>query len=196
MSSEAMWRDRVEEANDAWAPVRAAALDADTVADIDELREQTTDVVPDTDAVLTQAQLIGLLQEHARSGDTIIAAAGGPPGDLLKVWDATDGRECHLEFGFSCMGYEIPAAIGVRLATPDPAARVISFLGDGTFLMAPTELVTAAQEKLPITLVVPGEPRLPGHPPAADVHDGPRSSPTSSATARTRSSSRPRSPPA
>ncbi len=82
--------------------------------------QQTTDVIPDTDAVLTQAQLIGLLQEHARSGDTIIAAAGGPPGDLLKVWDATDGRECHLEFGFSCMGYEIPAAIGVRLADARP----------------------------------------------------------------------------
>ena len=112
-------------------------------------------MIPDTDAVLTQAQLIGLLQEHAQSGDTIIAAAGGPPGDLLKVWDATEGRDCHLEFGFSCMGYEIPAAIGVRLAKPDPAQRVISFLGDGTFLMAPTELVTAAQERLPLTLVVP-----------------------------------------
>ena len=53
------------------------------------------------------------------------------------------------------MGYEIPAAIGVRLAKTDPAHRVISFLGDGTFLMAPTELVTAAQERLPLTLVVP-----------------------------------------
>jgi 3D-(3,5/4)-trihydroxycyclohexane-1,2-dione acylhydrolase (decyclizing) len=88
----------------------------------------------------------------------VIAAAGGPPGDLLKVWDATGGRHCHLEFGFSCMGYEIPAAIGVRLAepvTPGLATRVISFLGDGTFLMAPTELVTAAAEGLAVTLVVP-----------------------------------------
>ena len=85
----------------------------------------------------------------------IIAAAGGPPGDLQKVWDATNGRTCHLEFGFSCMGYEIPAAIGVRLADPDPDARITAFLGDGTFLMAPTELVTAAQEGLPITLVIP-----------------------------------------
>jgi TPP-dependent trihydroxycyclohexane-1,2-dione (THcHDO) dehydratase len=111
-----------------------------------------------TDAVLTQGQLIGVLQEHARPGDVVIAAAGGPPGDLLKVWDATEGRHCHLEFGFSCMGYEIPAAIGVRLAepvTPGPAARVISFLGDGTFLLAPTELVTAAAEGLAVTLVVP-----------------------------------------
>ena len=71
------------------------------------------------------------------------------------MWDATDGRTCHLEFGFSCMGYEIPAAIGVRLAHPDPDARITAFLGDGTFLMAPTELVTAAQEGLPITLVIP-----------------------------------------
>jgi 3D-(3,5/4)-trihydroxycyclohexane-1,2-dione acylhydrolase (decyclizing) len=71
------------------------------------------------------------------------------------VWDATEGQHCHLEFGFSCMGYEIPAAIGVRLSKADHSERVISFLGDGTFLMAPTELVTAAQEKLPLTLVVP-----------------------------------------
>ena len=150
-----VWRDQVEEAKDEWEPVRAAALDADRPADLDALRAQTADVIPGTDAVLTQGQLIGLLQEHARAGDTIVAAAGGPPGDLLKVWDATDGRHCHLEFGFSCMGYEIPAAIGVRLATPQRDARVVAILGDGTFLMAPTELATAAQEQLPITLVVP-----------------------------------------
>ena len=94
------------------------------------------------------------MQEHAQSGDTIITAAGGPPGDLQKIWDATDGRHCHLEFGFSCMGYEIPAGIGVRWATPDTSKRVVSFVGDGTFLMAPTELVTAAQEHLPMTVVV------------------------------------------
>src|SRR5207245_1583243 len=76
------------------------------------------DVVPDTGAVLTQGQLIGLLQEHARPGDTIVAAAGGPPGDLQKVWDATDGRHCHLEFGFSCMGDQITAGLGRRLAGP------------------------------------------------------------------------------
>ena len=149
------WRERVTEAKAGWAPVRAAALDPDAPIDLDALRDQSDDVIPDTEAVLTQGQLIGLLQEHSRSGDTVIAAAGGPPGDLLKVWDATDGRTCHLEFAFSCMGYEIPAAIGVRLATPDPSARVISLLGDGTFMMAPTELATAAQEGLPITLVVP-----------------------------------------
>jgi 3D-(3,5/4)-trihydroxycyclohexane-1,2-dione acylhydrolase (decyclizing) len=148
------WRERVEQATGRWAPVRAAALDPDVPFDRATLPPDA-DVVPDTGAILTQGQLIGLLQEHARSGDTIIAAAGGPPGDLQKVWDATDGRFCHLEFGFSCMGYEIPAAIGVRLADPDRSRRVLSFLGDGTFLMAPTELVTAAQEQLAVTFVIP-----------------------------------------
>src|SRR3954452_9274039 len=151
----AAWRDAVTAATSAWLPVRAAALDADAPVDVEALRAQSTDVIPDTDAVLTQGQLIGLLQEHAQHGDTIVAAAGGPPGDLLKVWDATDARTCHLEFGFSCMGYEIPAAIGTRLADADPAHRVTAFIGDGTFLMAPTELATAAQEGLPITVVVP-----------------------------------------
>jgi 3D-(3,5/4)-trihydroxycyclohexane-1,2-dione acylhydrolase (decyclizing) len=94
------------------------------------------------------------MQEHARAGDILIAGAGGPPGDVQKVWDATNGRFAHLEFGFSCMGYELPAAIGVRFAEPDPAHRVMTFIGDGTFLMAPTELVTAAQEGLPLTIVI------------------------------------------
>lgn len=155
LKAPAEWRIETESANDDWAPVRAAALDADTPVDLDVLRASSIDVIPDTGAALTQGQLIGLLQEHSRPGDTVIAAAGGPPGDLMKVWDATEGQHCHLEFGFSCMGYEIPAAIGVRLATPDTGARVISLLGDGTFMMAPTELATAAQEALPITLVIP-----------------------------------------
>jgi 3D-(3,5/4)-trihydroxycyclohexane-1,2-dione acylhydrolase (decyclizing) len=146
------WREEVRARNRRWQAERAAALDPDTPFDRSTVQG---DVVPDTDAVLTQGQLIGLLQEHAQPGDTIIAAAGGPPGDLQKVWDATGGRHCHLEFGFSCMGYELPAAIGVRLAEPDPARRVLSFLGDGTFLMAPSELVTAAQEGLAITVVIP-----------------------------------------
>ncbi len=147
------WQERVRAKNAEWAPQRAAALDPDTPFDRAALPEDH-DVVPDTGAALTQGQLIGLLQEHARAGDTVVAAAGGPPGDLQKVWDATGGRFCHLEFGFSCMGYEIPAGMGVRLAEPDPDARVVVFIGDGTFLLAPTELVTAAQEGVAVTVVV------------------------------------------
>jgi 3D-(3,5/4)-trihydroxycyclohexane-1,2-dione acylhydrolase (decyclizing) len=148
-TTDAQWQETVTSAKERWAPIRAAALDPDVAVRLEDYPDATV-----TDAVLTQPQLIGLLQEHARSGDTIIAAAGGPPGDLQKVWDATDGRHCHLEFGFSCMGYELPAAMGVRLAEGDTGSRITTFIGDGTFLMAPTELVTAAQEGLDVTIVV------------------------------------------
>ncbi|MFE2749649.1 3D-(3,5/4)-trihydroxycyclohexane-1,2-dione acylhydrolase (decyclizing) [Streptomyces scopuliridis] len=150
----AAWRERVRALDERWREQRTSALDPDIPFDFASLPDDS-DVVRDTEAALTQGQLIGLLQEHARSGDTIIAAAGGPPGDLQKVWDATEGRFAHLEFGFSCMGYELPAAIGVRFAEPDRSKRVLSLLGDGNFLMAPTELVTAAQERLPVTIVIP-----------------------------------------
>src|SRR5215207_4632244 len=149
----AEWQRQVRARNDRWLDERAAALDPDTAFDKSAVPADS-DVVTSTDALLTQGQMIAVLQEHARPGDTIIAAAGGPPGDLQKVWDATERRYCHLEFGFSCMGYEIPAALGVRLAVPDRSKRVLAFIGDGTFLMAPTELVTAVQERLPVTVVI------------------------------------------
>ena len=154
ITSPTSWQRAVRGRNDQWQAERAAALDPDTPFDKSTVSADS-DVVTDTAAVLTQGQIIGLLQEQAQPGDTVIAAAGGPPGDLQKVWDATDRRYCHLEFGFSCMGYEIPAGLGVRLAVPDRSKRVVSFLGDGTFLMSPTELVTAVQESLPVTVVIP-----------------------------------------
>lgn len=149
----AEWVAEIAEQKEDWAVLRGRALDAGTA--FDKQDPENADLgIPDTDAVVTQGQLIGLLQEHAQSGDTLIAAAGGPPGDLLKVWDATGDRRCHLEFGFSCMGYEIPAGIGVRLAEPQSTGRVSVFIGDGTFLMNPTEILTAAQEHLDITYVI------------------------------------------
>jgi len=154
ISSSADWQSRVRSKVDEWRRVRTAALDPDQRFDISSVPADH-DVVPNTGAILTQGQVIGLLQEHAQPGDTIVAAAGGPPGDLQKVWDATEGRYCHLEFGFSCMGYEIPAGMGIKLAEPNPDKRVVVFIGDGTFLMSPTELVTAAQESIAVTVVIP-----------------------------------------
>jgi 3D-(3,5/4)-trihydroxycyclohexane-1,2-dione acylhydrolase (decyclizing) len=92
---------------------------------------RATAVSADDGELLSQGQLIGLLQESSCSGDILIAASGSPPGDLLKVWDATDGRECHLEFGYSCMGYEVPATLGVRMARPH--GEVVALVGDGAF---------------------------------------------------------------
>jgi 3D-(3,5/4)-trihydroxycyclohexane-1,2-dione acylhydrolase (decyclizing) len=104
------------------------------------------------DEPLTQSQMLGILNRQARDGDTVVAAAGSPPGDLLQMWDPSGGRHAHLEFGFSCMGYEIPASLGVRLAQPE--GEVYTFIGDGTFLMNPSELATAAQEGLKITVTL------------------------------------------
>lgn len=99
-----------------------------------------------------QGELIGVLNEEAQSGDTVLTAAGTPPADLLQNWDCHGKKHCHLEFGFSCMGYEIPAGLGVRMA--QPKGEVFVFIGDGTYLMQPTEIATAAQEGLKITVVL------------------------------------------
>ncbi|MFG2456332.1 3D-(3,5/4)-trihydroxycyclohexane-1,2-dione acylhydrolase (decyclizing) [Streptomyces sp. NPDC048523] len=106
----------------------------------------------DESAVPTQTQLLGALDAVVGDEDVVINAAGSLPGDLHKLWRARSPRQYHLEYGYSCMGYEIPAAIGVQQATPD--TPVWALVGDGTYLMMPTELVTAVQEGLPINLVL------------------------------------------
>ena len=107
---------------------------------------------PTAGEAMTQGELIGILNEESQPGDTVVAAAGSPPGDLHKLWDVSSGAACHLEFGFSCMGYEIPAGLGVRMS--QPRGEVYILIGDGTYLMNPTELVTAMQEKLKITVIL------------------------------------------
>jgi 3D-(3,5/4)-trihydroxycyclohexane-1,2-dione acylhydrolase (decyclizing) len=106
----------------------------------------------DDDAVPTQTQVLGALDAVVGDEDVVINAAGSLPGDLHKLWRSRSPRQYHLEYGYSCMGYEIPAAIGVQQAAPDTV--VWSLVGDGTYLMMPTELVTAVQEGLPVNVVL------------------------------------------
>ncbi len=101
---------------------------------------------------MSQARLIRTLNDEARDGDCVIAAAGSPPGDLHRLWDVSGGAACYLEFGFSCMGWELPAGLGARMA--GIRGEVYVYIGDGTYLMNPTELMTAAQEDLKVTVVV------------------------------------------
>ncbi|MFF5359404.1 3D-(3,5/4)-trihydroxycyclohexane-1,2-dione acylhydrolase (decyclizing) [Streptomyces scabiei] len=100
----------------------------------------------------TQAQVLGLLDEIADESDILINAAGSLPGDLHKLWRTRSRDQYHLEYGYSCMGYEIPAAIGVGLAAP--GRPVWALVGDGTYLMMPTEIVTAVQENVPIKVLL------------------------------------------
>ncbi|MFF3426675.1 3D-(3,5/4)-trihydroxycyclohexane-1,2-dione acylhydrolase (decyclizing) [Streptomyces sp. NPDC002602] len=107
---------------------------------------------PDEDAVPTQAQALGLLDSLVDASDILINAAGSLPGDLHRLWRPRSADQYHVEYGYSCMGYEIPAAIGVALAAP--GRPVWALVGDGTYLMNPTELVTAVQEGIPIKVVI------------------------------------------
>ncbi|MFJ8196415.1 3D-(3,5/4)-trihydroxycyclohexane-1,2-dione acylhydrolase (decyclizing) [Streptomyces sp. NPDC096152] len=106
----------------------------------------------DDSAVPTQTQVLGALDAVVGDEDVVINAAGSLPGDLHKLWRARSPRQYHVEYGYSCMGYEIPAGIGVQQAAPE--AVVWSLVGDGTYLMMPTEIVTAVQERLPVNLVL------------------------------------------
>ncbi|MFD7976105.1 3D-(3,5/4)-trihydroxycyclohexane-1,2-dione acylhydrolase (decyclizing) [Streptomyces sp. NPDC059071] len=104
------------------------------------------------DARPTQAQVLGVLDTLVTGDDILINAAGSLPGDLHKLWRTRSSDQYHVEYGYSCMGYEIPAAIGVALAAP--GRPVWALVGDGTYLMNPTEIVTAVQEELPIKVVI------------------------------------------
>ncbi|AZQ71675.1 MULTISPECIES: 3D-(3,5/4)-trihydroxycyclohexane-1,2-dione acylhydrolase (decyclizing) [Streptomyces] len=100
----------------------------------------------------TQAQVLGALDSVVGDEDVIVNAAGSLPGDLHKLWRTRSRRQYHLEYGYSCMGYEIPGAIGVALAAP--GLPVWALVGDGTYLMMPTELVTAVQEGIPVKVIL------------------------------------------
>jgi 3D-(3,5/4)-trihydroxycyclohexane-1,2-dione acylhydrolase (decyclizing) len=107
---------------------------------------------PTPGEMMSQGEVVGILNQEAQAGDTVVVAAGSPPSDFQKLWNVSAGKACHIEFGYSCMGYEIPAGLGVRMGQPE--GEVYVFIGDGTYLMNPTELVTAAQEGLKITVIV------------------------------------------
>ena len=103
---------------------------------------------------MTQARVIGVLNDIKKDSDIVVSAAGSLPGHLLRFWKNTDPsrKSYHLEYGYSTMGYEIPGAMGVKLA--DSRRNVYAMIGDASFLMSPQEIATAVQEKIAITILV------------------------------------------
>jgi 3D-(3,5/4)-trihydroxycyclohexane-1,2-dione acylhydrolase (decyclizing) len=99
-----------------------------------------------------QSEVIGAIWETIGERDVIMSAAGSQPGDLHKLWRARTPNSYHMEYGYSCMGYEIPASLGVKMA--DPSREVYVWVGDGTYLMNPTEILTAVQEGIKVTIIV------------------------------------------
>jgi 3D-(3,5/4)-trihydroxycyclohexane-1,2-dione acylhydrolase (decyclizing) len=100
----------------------------------------------------SQAEVIGAVNEAAGPRDVVVCAAGSMPGDLHKLWRARDPKGYHVEYGYSCMGYELPGGMGVKLAAPDREVYVM--VGDGSWLMAPGDLVTAVAEGVKLVIVL------------------------------------------
>ena len=135
--AEREWEARAHEEASAWGEEVARLVAAD-----------------ETHAPPSQAEIIGAINDAAGETGVVVCAAGSAPGDLHKLWRARDpgGKGYHVEYGYSCMGYEIPGGMGVKLAAPEREVYVL--VGDGSYLMLPGELVTAVAQRVPVVIVL------------------------------------------
>jgi 3D-(3,5/4)-trihydroxycyclohexane-1,2-dione acylhydrolase (decyclizing) len=99
-----------------------------------------------------QTEILGALNEFMDARDVVVQAAGSMPGDLQMLWRATDPKQYHVEYGYSCMGYEIAGGLGAKLAAPD--REVFVLVGDGSYLMMAQEIVTAVAERIKLIIVL------------------------------------------
>ena len=129
------------------SPGKIDGLKPDWFAKVDPLT-----VAPGGNELPTDMQVIGAVQRAAGENTVVMCAAGTMPGELHKLWKAGKPGSYHMEYGFSCMGYEIAGAMGIKMAQPD--RDVICFTGDGTYMMANSEMATAAMMGIPFTVVV------------------------------------------
>ncbi len=133
---EAAYRQHIADINKAWDD------------EVTQIYAEGNSTVPPID----QAVVIGTLNSFMDDRDVMINASGSAPGDLHKLWRATDPKNFHLEYGFSCMGYEIAAGLGAKMA--DPTREVYVLCGDGGYLMNNHEIVTAIQEGVRFTILL------------------------------------------
>jgi 3D-(3,5/4)-trihydroxycyclohexane-1,2-dione acylhydrolase (decyclizing) len=130
------------------APAKIDGLKADWFGTVDPL----TDAPSEGNALPTDMQVVGAVQRVAHDDTVVMCAAGTMPGELHKLWKSTKPMSYHMEYGFSCMGYEIAGAMGIKMAQPE--RDVICFTGDGTYMMANSEMATAAMMGISFTVVV------------------------------------------
>jgi 3D-(3,5/4)-trihydroxycyclohexane-1,2-dione acylhydrolase (decyclizing) len=101
---------------------------------------------------ISQGEVIGTVNEISAARDVVVSAAGSLPGDLHKLWRTRDPKGYHVEYGYSCMGYEIAGGLGVKMAAPDREVYVL--VGDGSYLMMAQEIVTSLQENYKLNIVL------------------------------------------
>lgn len=102
--------------------------------------------------LMSQGEIIGAVNNFANDNDVVLCAAGSLPGDLHKLWRTKSNKSFHLEYGFSCMGYEIAGGLGAKMA--DPSREIYVMVGDGSYLMLSQEIVTSIQEDYKLTIVL------------------------------------------
>jgi 3D-(3,5/4)-trihydroxycyclohexane-1,2-dione acylhydrolase (decyclizing) len=125
---------------------RVARLRSQWAAEVDRLRS------PADSSQLAQSEVIGIVNDAAGPQDIVVGAAGSLPGDLHKLWRAREPGTYHIEYGYSCMGYEIAGGLGVKMAAPE--REVFVMVGDGSYLMMSSEIVTSIQEGCKLTIVL------------------------------------------
>ncbi|MFL1431951.1 MULTISPECIES: 3D-(3,5/4)-trihydroxycyclohexane-1,2-dione acylhydrolase (decyclizing) [unclassified Nocardiopsis] len=126
---------------------RAGDLAREWAAEVDHLHR-----APAANGLLAQTAVLGVLNDALDDRDVVVNAAGSMPGHLQALWRARDPKAYHVEYAYSCMGYEIAAGLGVRLAAPD--REVVVLVGDGSYLMMAQEIATMVAENLKVTVVV------------------------------------------
>ena len=104
------------------------------------------------DNLMSQGEIIGAVNEFSDDNDVVLCAAGSLPGDLHKLWRTKSNKSFHLEYGYSCMGYEIAGGLGAKMA--DPSREIYVMVGDGSYLMLSQEIVTSIQEGYKMTIVL------------------------------------------
>lgn len=129
-----------------------ASLKTDWFGKVDPVTDIPDDAAIASNALPTDMQVIGAVQRASHHNTVAMCAAGTMPGELHKLWKAPRPGAYHMEYGFSCMGYEIAGAMGIKMAEPD--RDVICFTGDGTYMMANSEMATAAMMGISFTVVV------------------------------------------
>ncbi|MGI9111205.1 MAG: thiamine pyrophosphate-dependent enzyme, partial [Gaiellaceae bacterium] len=124
----------------------AARLAAEWDAEVTRLYSRGHTPLP------AQSEVIGAVDDFSDPADVVVCAAGSMPGDLHKLWRTRDPKGYHVEYGFSCMGYEIAGGLGVKLAAPEREVYVL--VGDGSYLMLAQEIVTSIQEGCKLTILL------------------------------------------
>jgi 3D-(3,5/4)-trihydroxycyclohexane-1,2-dione acylhydrolase (decyclizing) len=104
------------------------------------------------DPLPSQGEVIGMVNTFSEPEDVVVCAAGSMPGDLHKLWRTRDPKGYHVEYGYSCMGYEIAGGLGVKMASPEREVYVM--VGDGSYLMMSSEIITSIQEGYKLTVVL------------------------------------------